>query len=298
MLDNYRSAAGVPTGATVTSVSNGGQQYVTASAGERSLDVAIAATVAPQSPLALYVGSGTAAGATSNTYTAWQSAFWDTTNNPQTVSSSFGLTAQVAPNSPFHNAASELFTDAALRNISVFNAACRRRLGQPDSATASPTPRTSRASPYAVMVGGTARSAQSQQRAGRRRPCSTIVEQGGRWAVTWRRSGQLISGGLTRRRRSMQAGNGTSYPRSRRSGIATIVDGTTDRQNAGGTGYISRTTPARAASIPASPTPWYQTSLRIDADDQRSRPICRAAARPTSRLMPAATCSGKRTRRR
>ena len=253
MLDNYRSAAGVPTGATVTSVSNGGQQYVTASAGERSLDVAIAATVAPQSPLALYVGSGTAAGATSNTYTAWQSAFWDTTNNPQTVSSSFGLTAQVAPNSPFHNAASELFTDAALRNISVFNAAADAGSGNKFGNGLTNTT-TSRSSPYAVMVGGTAvstgNSAQSDP------TLQSFVEKAvaGDAATIW----QLISGGLTK---SPVGGlNGTS------TFVEAIwnryyLDGT-DFKNAGGSGYLSNNTGAGGVD-PSQPTPWYQTSYGL-----------------------------------
>ena len=73
----------------------------------------------PSGPLCrVRLGRGCGAGI----FTAYQSAFWDTTNNPQVISSSFSNTQQPSPSSPFHFAISELFVDAALRNISVFTA--------------------------------------------------------------------------------------------------------------------------------------------------------------------------------
>ena len=81
-LDAYRATAGVPTGASAIAVAVGGQVYVApvpgqfSSAGERSLDVGMVATVAPNSPLVLYAGSG-AHGANATPFTAYQSAIWD-----------------------------------------------------------------------------------------------------------------------------------------------------------------------------------------------------------------------------
>lgn len=125
-LDAYRATAGVPTGASVISVANGGQAYPAtivpdSNAGERSLDVGIVATVAPNSPLVLYAGSGSRHGANATNFTAYQSAIWDLTNNPQVVTSSFSFNSQVAPGSPFFKATNELWTDVALRNISLMS---------------------------------------------------------------------------------------------------------------------------------------------------------------------------------
>src|SRR5262249_19564756 len=128
LLNVYRQAAGIATPATVITVARGGQQYVApdpgkfSSAGERSLDVGVVTAIAAQSPMVVYAGSGTKVGALSNGFTAYQSAFWDTVNNPEVVTSSFGYNSQSAPNSPWSFTTSQLFIDAALRNITVFNA--------------------------------------------------------------------------------------------------------------------------------------------------------------------------------
>ncbi len=58
-------------------------------AGERSLDVGVVTAINPQSQLIVYAGSGTDNGAHSNGFTAYQSAFWDTANNPGVITSSF-----------------------------------------------------------------------------------------------------------------------------------------------------------------------------------------------------------------
>jgi len=126
-LDAYRATAGVPTGASAIAVAGGGQIYVapvpgqSSNSGERSLDVGIVATVAPNSPVVLYAGSGSTHGANATNYTAYQSAIWDLTNNPQVLSSSFSFNSQVAPGSPFYKATQGLWTDVALRNISLFS---------------------------------------------------------------------------------------------------------------------------------------------------------------------------------
>ena len=119
LLNHYRAELGINTPAEWTSVAPGGEQYPTNilppafnPAGERSLDVGVVTAINPQSPLVLYAGSGYSAGAQSNAFTAYQSAFWDLANNPSVITSSFGFTPQVAPGSPFYFAASELFIDA------------------------------------------------------------------------------------------------------------------------------------------------------------------------------------------
>ncbi len=251
-LDQYRATAGVPTGATVTSVAGGGQVYG-ASAGERTLDVAIVSTVAPNSPTVLYAGSGAAAGARSNAYTAWQSAFWDTTNNPEIVTSSFGLTSAVAPNSPFYNAASQLFTDAALRNISVFNAAADGGSGN-QYANGLPNTTSSRSSPYAVMVGGT--SVGTGNAAQHDATLQSVVAKAtaGDEATIW----QLIAGGLTK------------SPVGGLDAHSTFVEAIWNRyylddttfNNPAGSGYLSNNTGAGGVD-PSQPTPWYQTNYGL-----------------------------------
>ena len=251
----YRANAGVPIGAPVTAVAGGGQSYNSVAAGERTLDVAIAATVSPNSPLFLYAGSGSDFGAQSNTYTAWQSSFWDTTNNPEIVSSSFGLNSAVAPGSPFYKAISELFTDAALRNISVFNAAADGGSGN-EYGNGLPNTTSSRSSPYAVMVGGT--SVSTAQAAQADPTLQSLVDSASRHdpATLW----QLIEGGLTVRPGDM--GNpGATF-------VETIwneyyLDGKKfEAPREGGTSYLSNNTGAGGVDV-SQPTPWYQTDYGL-----------------------------------
>jgi len=103
LIDHYRHEAGISSSATVVTVDGGGQAYpdnivppAFNPAGERSLDVGVVTAINPQSPLIVYAGSGTAQGAEFNTFTAYQSAFWDTTHNPEVVTSSFGFMPQTA----------------------------------------------------------------------------------------------------------------------------------------------------------------------------------------------------------
>ncbi|KAK6022043.1 hypothetical protein OSTOST_12270 [Ostertagia ostertagi] len=125
-LDSYRASIGISTSANVISVAGGGQEYPTPSsptafnpAGERSLDVGVVTAINPQSTLVVYAGSGTANGAHGNGFTAYQSAFWDTINNPAVITSSFNYASLSAPGSPFLIASNGLYVDAALRNIST-----------------------------------------------------------------------------------------------------------------------------------------------------------------------------------
>ena len=90
---------------------------------ERALDVGVVSTVNPLSQLLLYAGSGHDNFAGADPFTAYQSAIWDTVNQPEVISSSFSSYQHVSPGSPFYFAQSELFVDAVLRGITVVNAA-------------------------------------------------------------------------------------------------------------------------------------------------------------------------------
>ena len=197
-LDTYRQSVGLPGGVSVTSVSPGGESYPTPSsatafnpAGERSLDFGVVTSVAPNSPLIAYAGSGTASNAQANPYTAYQGAFWDTINKPEVITSSFSLGAMVAKDSPFLFAARELFKDAALRGITVFNDNGDRGSGA-SFANGQTNVNTAHSSPFAVMVGGT--SVSSLPVAEADATLSQIVTGAldKNLAIVW----QLIAGGL------------------------------------------------------------------------------------------------------
>ena len=252
-LDQYRTTAGVPTGAAVTTVAGGGQAFISGAGGERALDVGIAATVTPNSKLAIYAGSGTAAGAGSNPYTAWQSALWDTVNAPQVVTSSFGFAEFMAPNSPFRNAADQLFTDAALRNITAINSTgdggSSYKFGNGLTNTS-----TSRSSPYSLMVGGT--SVTLGDKASSDPTLQPFVDKAtaGDLATIW----QLVSGGLIQ----SPVGGLTDV----KTFVETVwnqyyVSGT-NIANTGGSGYLSNN--AGTGGVDTSrPVPWYQTAYGL-----------------------------------
>jgi hypothetical protein len=198
LLNHYRAQIGIGTPATWTTEAAGGQQYPTVvppafnPAGERSLDVGVVTAINPQSALILYAGSGYNAGAQSDAFTAYQSAFWDLTHNPGVITSSFGYAQQTAPGSPFYFAARELFIDAALRNITVFSD--NGDGGSGDMfANGLTNVSTSRTSPYGIMVGGTAFSTIEAAMADA--TLSGIVAQAmaGDPTTIW----QLTAGGLT-----------------------------------------------------------------------------------------------------
>ncbi len=197
-IDTYRQDTGISTSAVVVDVAPGLQSYPTAkppafnAAGERSLDVGVVTATNPQSALVIYAGSGTQAGAQSNAFTAYQAAFWDTVNDPPVVTSSFGFQAQSTPGSPFQLAARELFVDAALRNISVFNANGDGGSGD-QYGNGLTNVSTNRASPYAVMVGGTSLSTLGSAEADPTLASITASALAHDPATLW----QLITGGLT-----------------------------------------------------------------------------------------------------
>jgi hypothetical protein len=193
LVDQYRAALGITTPVTVIDVAKGGQTYPEGegftSAGERSLDVGVVTGINPLSPLIFYAGSGHEANARSGSFTAYQSAIWDTVNNPQVITSSFAFPASTAPNSPFYFAMKELFIDAALRNVSVFSD--DGDLGSGDRYGNGLT-NVTRESPYSMMVGGTSLSTVSAAMGD-----STIADivqlaMAGDPATIW----QLVAGGL------------------------------------------------------------------------------------------------------
>ena len=254
-IDAYRAAAGIATSASVTLVAPGGQAYPNVTppafnpAGERSLDVGVVTAINPQSPLIIYAG----AGPQTNAYTAYQASFWDTANNPAVITSSFGYSPQTAPGSPFYNASRELFVDAALRNISVFN-------DNGDGGSGNQTGNgvtnvgTSRASPYAVMVGGTSLS--TVNAAQNDASLATLVQnaQNSDLATIW----SLIAGGLTT---SPVGASGTSAALVETVWNRYYVDGT-NIANPGGTGYIHNNTGSGGVD-PSQPPPWYQTAYGL-----------------------------------
>lgn len=197
-LDTYRQQAGVPTGAPAISVAGGDQKYPVvipgqnSAAGERSLDVGVVSTVAPNSPLVLYAGSGTNLGAEHAPFTVYQSAFWDLANNPQVIGASPDITEHVAPGSPFYKASTQLFVDAALRNISVFNA-----IGDGGSggqyANGLTNISSSRSLGYSVMVGGTSLSTSSAASADVTLKSIVEMARAGNHDVIW----SLVAGGMT-----------------------------------------------------------------------------------------------------
>ncbi|GEP54964.1 M10 family metallopeptidase C-terminal domain-containing protein [Reyranella soli] len=260
-LDAYRATAGVPTGASAISVAGGGQVYPPTppgqpnSAGERSLDVGIVATVAPNSPLVLYAGSGSNHGANATNFTAYQSAIWDLTNNPQVVTSSFSFNSQVAPGSPFYKATSELWTDVALRNISLFSDMGDRGSGN-SFGNGLTNANTSRDSAFVVMVGGTSLSTVGAAHADATLADVTHKAMAGDPATLW----QLAAGGLTQMPGTASTGTAfveTIWNRYYLDGNAFGVPGATHP-----TGYLFNNTSGGGAD-PGQPIPQYQTDYGL-----------------------------------
>ncbi len=198
-LEAYRTHVGVTGTGTAYAQGTSGQSYATSGGGgERSLDVGIATAINPNSDIGLYVGSGYNGNAYASTFTAYQSAVWQTPDDapvgwttPEVVSSSWGDFQNPSPDSPFYRAYRELFVDAALMNQSVFTA-----LGDGGSGNALANGLTNvtynYASPFTTLVGGTSLStAVSAERDTTLTSLLQLATQGDQ-AVLWR----LIQGGL------------------------------------------------------------------------------------------------------
>lgn len=261
LLDHYRAQLGINTPAQWHSIASGGEKYPSDiqppafnPAGERSLDVGVVTAINPQSPMVLYAGSGYTVGAQATAFTAYQSAFWDLTHNPSVITSSFGFTSQLSPNSPFYFAAKELFIDAALRNITVFNDAGDGGSGN-QYGNGLTNVVTSRASPYAFLVGGTTYSTVESALADE--TLTTVVAQAMAHdrGTIW----QLMAGGLTE---MPNPSNLTAFL------IEAVwnnyhVDGTTIANLGKGTGYLHNNTGSGGVD-PSRPAPWYQTAFGLD----------------------------------
>jgi hypothetical protein len=260
LIDQYRAAAGINSSATVITVAGGGQTYPdnvapTAfnPAGERSLDIGVVTAINPQSPLVVYAGSGKAQHAEFNTFTAYQSAIWDLANNPDVITSSFGFTPQIAPNSPFSFAARELFIDAALRGISVFSDNGDGGSGD-QYGNGLTNVQTGRASPFGVMVGGTSLSTVHSATADATLGDVVASAMAHDPTTIW----HLVAGGLT------------SLPNPS-NGAATLVEtvwnkyflnGTTIGQGAESTGFIHNNTGSGGVD-PSQPVPSYQSAFGL-----------------------------------
>jgi len=190
LLEIYRTSAGISAPlAEVLAVAAGGQDFVDAD--ERALDVGVVTTVNPLSQLILYAGSGSRKGAGHDAFTAYQSAIWDTVNNPEVLSSSFSSYQHVSPDSPFYFAQQQLFIDAALRGITLVNAA-----GDGGSGAEYPNGLTNveitHASAYSLVAGGASLSTLATAETDE--TLSTIFERAmdGDRETIW----HLVSGGL------------------------------------------------------------------------------------------------------
>jgi hypothetical protein len=260
-LDSYRLQAGVPTGAPAISVALGGQAYADPAqgnaSGERSLDVGVASTVAPNSRLILYAGSGTNLNAEHAPFTVYQSAFWDLVNNPQVIGASPDITEQVAPGSPFWKASTQLFVDAALRNISVFNAIGDGGSGG-EYANGLTSIKSSRSLGYSVMVGGTSLSTSDAASADTTLTSIVASARAGNADVIW----SLIAGGMTQ------------SPIGQMDGAATLVETIwngyyLEGNELGGprnphpNGSYQHNATGAGGVDPSQPVPWYQTAYGL-----------------------------------
>ena len=194
LLQAYLKSAGyqdAPLSTTIT-VAGGGQDYESSGGGERSLDVGIVAAANPNSQLVAYAGSGYDNDAGADPFTAYQSAIWDTENNPSVVSSSFKSFPNVAADSPFYFAIQELFVDAALRNITVVNS-----IGDGGSSNEYGNGLTNvsvmHASPYAISVGGTSLSTVATAASDETLDSFYTKALNGHRATIW----QLVKSGMT-----------------------------------------------------------------------------------------------------
>lgn len=257
-LNAYRASIGISGSADVISIAPGGQEYPDVTppafnpAGERSLDVGIVTAINPRSPLIVYAGSGTDHDARFNTFTAYQSAFWDTVNNPGVITSSFSYATLSTPGSPFKIASDGLYVDAALRNISVFNDAGNGGSGE-TFGNGLPNASSTHNSPYIVSVGGTSISTVSAARADDTLAAWITNAGSGDLATLW----QLIAGGLTQLLASSDANRLIETVWNRY-----YVDGTAIG-NPAGTGYLHNNTGASGVDTSQS-TPAYQIDYGLD----------------------------------
>ena len=187
---------------------------------------------------------------TPTNFTAYQSAIWDLTNNPQVLSSSFSFNSQVAPGSPFYKATQGLWTDVALRNISLFSDMGDRGSGN-SFGNGLTNGNTSRDSAFVVMVGGTSLSTVGAAGADATLADVTQKAMAGDLATLWK----LAAGGLSAMPGTASAGTAfveTIWNRYYLNGDTFGVPGSSNPS-----GYLKNNTSGGGAD-PGQPIPQYQ----------------------------------------
>ncbi len=246
-LNAYRSQMGYTTPGVFYTVANNGQSTVDGDGGERSLDVGTIAGAAPQSAMGLYAGSGFKNGAGGSSYTTYQAAFWDTTNNPGIVSSSWGDSQESTPGSPFQVATLGLFVDAALRNITVLSAVGDGGSGD-EMANGLTNLQNSYSSALGILVGGTSVSTYNSAVTDPTLAALLGSVQSGNLGTIW----QLISGGMV------------ALPSA--GANATVIESVWNEYVLTGShlspGYAWNETGTGGVD-PTQPTPWYQTAFGL-----------------------------------
>lgn len=239
-----------------------GQDYVFGNADQRSADVGGVAAINPNSDIGLYVGSGYNGNANSSTFTALQSAIWDTVNNPGVISNSFRDPQSMSPDSPFYQAYWQLYIDAALRNQTVFSGLGNGGSGN-GTGNGLANIQSSLASPYAVTVGGTSLSTLAAAVADPTLASSVVgPAANANLAVIW----QLVAGGLT------NAGAMQNF-------VETVWNTYEVTGNTIGTssdfpgGYLQNNATSGGVDT-TQPTPSYQTSYGLNpmSDNPQSQP--------------------------
>lgn len=122
---------------------------------ELTLDISVVAGAVPNSAQLLYSFLNTGPyNANSTPFNAYQQAFFDATNHPSVISSSYPAVGQASAGSVFDWAWQELFKDGALANVSVHMAA-----GDEGASANFPNGTVNVAhthsSPFTLLVGGT-----------------------------------------------------------------------------------------------------------------------------------------------
>ena len=121
--------------------------------GETALDISVLAGVAPNSAQYLY-GSASATASEIGNFQAYQNAYFDSTRNPEILSSSFIYFTSMTANSPFQRAWQDLFIDGMLSGVSTHIAVMDRGSnGFQANGTANVPAGTVAA--YVLSVGGT-----------------------------------------------------------------------------------------------------------------------------------------------
>jgi hypothetical protein len=194
-LDAYLAGIGLTGTGTVETQGESGQSYDHDAASERSLDVGIVAAVNPNSDIMLFNGSGYNGNADASIFTAIQSSLWDASKRAAVVTSSFGDTQSMSPDSPFFAAYRQLQLDAALKNITLFNALGDGGSGN-EAGNGLANVTYNETSPYNIMVGGTSLSTLAAAAADQTIAASLVAPAlAGDRAIIW----QLMAGGLTSR---------------------------------------------------------------------------------------------------